>query len=151
MTTKTDYINQIANDLIYDESIRSGIYKSKSSPDSPYQEFYHHAHGDLLPDDYRYTMIYDIINSLNNTDNLENYDDLSELEQLIPTYTSDLLNWIASNNTRHTYVDDFREEFGPQSTIIKEISGGYLMELQETYNLITNYLDENCDNDDDDN
>src|SRR5574343_959615 len=136
---KEELIKSILNDMTYDESIRDGIWKHKTDT---YSDFFHHCHSDMLPDDYRYKMIHDILA------NMESYDDEYELlESLIPVYTSDLLNWLSSNNTRYTYCDEFKEEYGisDEKSTIDLISCGYMMELNEVYYLIMEWLDENSE------
>lgn len=132
-------VRKILKGMEYKEDIRNGIWVNN---DQTYQEFFHHCHSDMLPDDHRYRMIHDILA------NMESYDDEYELlESLIPVYTSDLLNWLSSNNTRYTYCDEFKEEYGisDERSIIDLISGGYYQELQEVYDLIVEWLDENTD------
>ena len=122
-------VRKILKGMEYKEDIRNGIWVNN---DQTYQEFFHHCHSDMLPDDHRYRMIHDILA------NMESYDDEYELlESLIPVYTSDLLNWLSSNNTRYTYCDEFKEEYGisDERSIIDLISGGYYMELNEVHYL----------------
>jgi len=135
---KMELIKEILNGMEY-KDIRNGIWINTNDT---YQEFFHHTHGDMLPDDFRYKMIHDVLS------NMDDYEDHYELlESLIPVYTSDLLNWLSSNNTRYTYCDEFKEEYGisDEKSIIDLISGGYMMELNEVYYLIVEWLDENIE------
>jgi len=135
---KIELIKEILNGMEY-KDIRNGIWINTNDT---YQEFFHHAHGDMLPDDFRYKMIHDVLS------NMDDYADEMELiESLIPVYTSDLLNWLSSNNNRYTYCDEFKDEYGisDERSIIDLISGGYMMELQEVYDLIVEWLNDNCE------
>lgn len=135
---KMELIKEILNGMEY-KDIRNGIWINTNDT---YQEFFHHVHGDMLPDDFRYKMIHDVLS------NMDDYEDHYELlESLIPVYTSDLLNWLSSNNTRYIYCDEFKEEYGisDERSVIDLISGGYMMELNEVYYLIVEWLDENTD------
>lgn len=135
---KMELVKEILSDMEY-KNIRDGIWTHKSDK---YTDFFHHAHADLLPDDYRYRMIHDLLC------NMEEYSDEMELiDSLVPIYTYDLMAWISSSNTRYTYCDEFKDEYGisDEKSIIDLISGGYMMELMEVLNLINEWLDENTD------
>ena len=136
---KMELVKSILSDMVYDETIRSGIWKHKSDT---YQEFFHHAHGDMLPDDFRYTMIHDILCNMVDDDGDE--DPIDMLDSLVPIYSSDLLAWISSNLTRISYCDQYQDEFDGSALKLTEIiTGGYFEELQEVYYLINEWLDEN--------
>ena len=132
-------VREILKGMEYKEDIRNGIWVN-NNPD--YQELFFYVHDGMLPDDFRYKMIHDVLS------NMDDYADEMELiESLIPVYTSDLLNWLSSNNNRYTYCDEFKDEYGisDERSIIDLISGGYYQELQEVYDLIVEWLDENTD------
>ena len=131
-------VREILKGMEY-KDIRNGIWINTNDT---YQEFFHHCHADMLPDDFRYKMIHDILC------NISEYDDEIELiDSLVPIYTYELLQWLASTNTRYTYCDEFKEECGvsDDKSTIDLISGGYMMELNEVYYLINEWLDENIE------
>ena len=135
-----ELIQDILKGMEYDKSIRSGIWKNNNYA---YQEFFHHAHGDMMPDDIRYVMIHDLLS------NMDQYDDEYEMiDNLIPVYTSDLMAWISSHNTRYGYVDQYVESCGHADSVINDISGGYAEELHEVYNLIMEWINEHIEGDD---
>jgi hypothetical protein len=92
------------------------------------------AHGDLLPDDYRYAFIQDALEAIVNSD------DLDDIEIDADTYTSDLIDWLGSRNSRYSYVDDAIENFGKSDTIIDDIRSGQLVEKREVLDAIINEL-----------
>jgi hypothetical protein len=117
---------------------------------TPYQDFYHHAHGsDLLPDDHRYTMIHSILSAIgeelfNDPDlTLSDIDPVELIDPLVPVYNHDLLSWLSSHNSRYTYVDEAIQELGKRESIIDDIMSGYFMELEETYYLIIDWINTN--------
>ena len=122
------------------KDIRNGIWINTNET---YQEFFHHVHGDMLPDDFRYKMIHSILQEMDDT---EEYEDL-DIDNLIPIYTNELIGWLDSNITRLSYCDEYLEEYVVISDTISLLSGGYMMELQEVYYLIVEWLDENTDED----
>jgi len=144
MMNKQEFTTRILNNMIYDESIRSGIYKCK---DDTYQDLMHFAHGDMLPDDFRYKMIHDSLCIIADDDYDE--DDVNEsLDSHIPVYTNDLMRWLSSSNSRYSYVDEAISEFGKGDSIINDIMIGYYQELSEVFYLVNEWIDDNFDEDD---
>jgi hypothetical protein len=140
---KKELIKSILSEMVYDESIRNGIWKHKTDT---YQEFFHHAHGDFMPDDHRYKMIHDV---LCNMDDDDDQDPIDMLDSLVPIYSNDLLAWVSSNLTRIGYCNDYQDEFeGSALKLTEIIIGGYFQELQEVYELINEWLSENSEEDD---
>lgn len=131
-------VRKILKGMEYKEDIRNGIWVNN---DKTYQEFFHHCHSDMLPDDHRYRMIHSILQEM---DDIEEYEDLN-VDDLIPIYTNDLIGWLDSSISRLSYCDDYLQEFGEISDTISLLSGGYMMELNEVYYLIMEWLDENTD------
>lgn len=138
---KQELIKEILSDMVYDETIRNGIWKHQTDT---YQDFYHHAHGDMLPDDHRYKMIHDILCAMSEYDDLEDINSLEMLDSLVPVYTNDLLQWVSSLGSRYTYVDESVEEYGhSEQGFTGDLMQGYLCELQEVYDLISEWLNDN--------
>lgn len=82
------------------------------------------AHGDLMPDDWRYQFIVDALAAI-----AEGVDD-SEIEADI--YNADLLRWVSSNLRRISYCDDAAEEYGAVG-LIPTLSAGQVAERREVY------------------
>jgi len=85
-------------------------------------ELCHAAHGDFMPDDWRYEMIQDALTELAESDE----PDAWNIEP--PIYTFDLLKWLSSNLNRVAYCDDAAGEFGAVSGIVGTVSLGYTEE-----------------------
>ena len=130
-------VREILKGMEY-KDIRNGIWINTNET---YQEFFHHAHGDMLPDDFRYRMIHSILQEM---DDNEEYEDLN-IDDLIPIYTYELTSWLESNISRLSYCDDYLQEYGEVNDTISLLLGGYMMELNEVYYLINEWLDENTD------
>ena len=138
---KMELIKEILKGMEY-KDIRSGIWINTNDT---YQEFFHFAHGDMLPDDFRYKMIHDVLCNMDEDDE----DPIDMLESLIPINSSDLLAWISSNLNRIGYCDDYQDQYDGSALKLTEIiTGGYFEELQEIYELINEWLDEKSEEDD---
>lgn len=141
---KSELIAKILGNMYYDESIRNGIWKCK---DDTYQELMHYAHGDMLPDDFRYQMIHDVLVNMSED---EDADSMDVCDQCVPIYISELMSWLLSRNDRYTFVDEAIEQYGKGDSIISDISAGYLLECIEVYDLINQWIDEHLDDEGDD-
>lgn len=95
------------------------------------------AHGDMLPEDYRFNYIVESLEKI-----AEDYDEES-IEADI--YDSDLSGWFASHSHRIGYCDQFVEDFGlPEAKnfkIINIVAGGQYMEKTEVYRSVLNSLE----------
>lgn len=98
------------------------------------------AHGQVLPDDYKYSLIVESLQSIR---------DGSEDDQYIEpdTYSMDRLEWLASDLRRTQYVDQAIEDFGLDSSIgiIELIGWGQLIEKQEIFNSVLSSLQDRID------
>lgn len=101
----------------------------------------HQAHGDFLPDDYRYEFIVEALSAFVETDDDANVDDMREAIDNIEAdiYTFDLLKWLASNLQRPGMVDEAVSEMGHSDMgIVGDIMLGQMAEKHETaYQLLT--------------
>jgi hypothetical protein len=98
----------------------------------------HAAHGDMLPDDERYKMIYSCVEAL------ENDEPISAIEP--PIYTRELLDWLGSRLDRQSYCDEAMSEgFGGGDSIMDIIRAGWCQELCEVGNAIESWLETNSE------
>jgi hypothetical protein len=88
------------------------------------------AHGDFLPDDWRYEFISDSLRALSDFDD---QDEAMESATEASIYTHELLQWLASNLTRPTYCDDAISELGEFKDTVQLISAGQYMERSEVF------------------
>ena len=135
--SKDVLVRKILSGMEY-KDIRNGIWINTNDT---YQEFFHHAHGDMLPDDFRYKMIHSILQEMDDNDEYEDLD----IDNLTPIYTYELVAWLDSSISRLSYCDQYLEEYGEISDTISLLLGGYMMELNEVYYLINEWLDENIE------
>lgn len=102
----------------------------------------HAAHGDMLPDDWKYKMIADLASSLAELDDDATQDAIEraiyELEA--PVYTAQLVDWLGSGG-RISYADEVLEDGGAK-TITDLMQAGYQRELAEVANLLCDALAE---------
>jgi hypothetical protein len=100
------------------------------------------AHGDMLPDDWRYTLISRVAGLM---EDAEDVHDLSgEVMDLADVYTSDLCDWLGSRTSRVGYVDEARESglCGSDTDTGAMLGLGQGMELAEIYGLLLEALEE---------
>lgn len=93
------------------------------------------AHGDMLPDDYRYEFIEEALDAI-----AECEGPADEIQLEADIYTHYLLKWLASRSDRYSFVDDAVADYGvpePFDTI-KVIAWGQLREKEEVlYSVIS--------------
>lgn len=105
-------------------------------------ELVYAAHGDFLPDDWRYSIIQDALEMIADSDDPE--DAAGEFaDGAVDAYTSDRLAWLSSNLNRAGYCDDAAREFGAREEpdIIAAIGLGQYYEANEVYFLVLQALD----------
>jgi hypothetical protein len=98
-------------------------------------ELCHKAHGDMLPDDWRYSFIVEALALISESANPRD----ERLEADI--YTHELTSWLHSRADRHGYCDEFRDEFGEPDNTFNLLQGGQYMEKQEVYHSVLSSLE----------
>lgn len=106
------------------------------------------AHGDMLPDDYKYRMISEIADSLieNNPDDWD--ESRHEIvDGLVDVYNMDRLRWLASDLCRASYCDDAAEEgyIGSEASMFERIGVGQYQEYQEIFDAVVEGLTEQAE------
>ena len=104
-------------------------------------ELAHHAHGDMMPDDWRYEFIREALLAIDDCDS----DDEDEIRDYVmeiepDIYTGRLLAWLASSVSRLNHVDEYREEYGFDGPTGSAIMGGQALEKQEVGDLVIDFL-----------
>jgi len=96
------------------------------------------AHGDMMPDDFKYQFICEALQAISETDDI---DDIC-LEP--DCYNRDLLKWVSSNLTRASYVDEAVEEIGYKD-FYNSLAIGQLREKDEVLYSVRASLEEICE------
>lgn len=103
------------------------------------------AHGDMLPDDWRYSMIRGAVEWIAETD-----DDIEGCypfaDGFVPVYNSERIAWLASHLNRSAYVDDAVSEYGVDPShdgfsVTQTIGLGIYAEAAEVYSAVYNAMD----------
>jgi hypothetical protein len=104
----------------------------------------HKAHGDMLPDDWRYDTIHSALLDIAQADEDEDLNDLgSEFADEADIYNSDLVKWVGSHGSRAGYVDEVIAEFGDVGRDFYHILRmGQYMERGEVFGLVLQVLAE---------
>lgn len=112
----------------------------------------HQAHGDMMPDDWRYSIIRDCLVSIGDAGDDASADDMRDqatewADSDVDVYNTTLANWLASHSHRGCYTDDAIEEFGfdAKRGIFGAIAIGQMLERQEVYNTLIDELEKLAD------
>jgi hypothetical protein len=112
-------------------------YTWKDEAPQELRELIQKAHGNMLPNDYRYNFVVESLEAI-----AEDREDSIEAD----IYNRDLLNWLSSHLDRSAYCDQYVEEYGGIDTknfnIINVISGGQYLEKLEVYHSVLHSLEE---------
>ena len=100
-----------------------------------------HDNGNSFPDDWHYQFIFEALDALANQDDVD--DARCSMEADI--YTSDLTDWLGSQNSRYAYVDQAIEETGKGDSIIQDLQAGQLLEKLEVFDAVAGFLSEMAD------
>lgn len=93
------------------------------------------AHGDFMPDDWKYEFIQDALRHIADGQT----DELPDLDAIYP-YTADRLRWIGSNLNRPSYCDEAMEECGKPADTLTLIAWGMQKELEEVHSRVLEFL-----------
>ena len=95
------------------------------------------AHGDMLPDDYRYRFIVQALDAL---EEAEDVDEAGQDWEFEP-YLARLADWLGSHNHRFSYCDDWADEMGQPEDTYHLLAGGHLQERLEALDLVRGSLE----------
>jgi hypothetical protein len=106
----------------------------------------HKAHGDMMPDDHRYSMIEDVVDAISESSEDDINDVIYSIEA--PIYTSELTEWLNSRADRTGYCDEAIEEYGGKlDGVVHVMQLGYMAEFEEVFGLVVSALEELADDD----
>lgn len=103
------------------------------------------AHGDMLPDDYRYRFISEafdrIADAISGTDRTELGDEFADD---VDVYTSSLCQWLGSHLDRLGYCDEAVEEglISEDSDMARRLAIGQYMERREVFEYVASAVEE---------
>ncbi len=104
------------------------------------QELVYSAHGNYLPDDWRYEKIQEALEFLAESDDSSYIGEFCD--QAVDIYTAARLQWLSSKLDRASYCDEAAEEFGCEGGIIDRIGLGQYAEAAEIFGLVIQALEE---------
>ena len=110
--------------------------KTKDGFPAELQELCMHAHGDMFPDDWRYTFIEESLIALSENENSE--DVILEAD----IYTHELTSWLNSRADRCQYCDEATDNYGPSGTMFELLQNGQAYEKEEVLGLVRQWLEE---------
>ncbi|MGE0881897.1 MAG: hypothetical protein AB7O61_24860 [Acidimicrobiia bacterium] len=107
------------------------------------------AHGDMLPDDWRYDAIHSALSHIADSD-AETRDDLHDeqsqfADSNVDTYNGARTAWLGSHLSRIGYVNEATETFGPSDDVMQSIGMGQYMESEEVFASVVDSLSDRLD------
>lgn len=96
----------------------------------------HKAHGNYLPDDYRYRFTYEALDALSTCE------DPGDVSMEPDVYTNQLTGWLHSNANRIYYLNAALQEFGPFNEGFDLLSAAQLLEKDEVLSIVRQYLED---------
>ena len=139
---------QEAHDALETRTRDDGERFTTTRDDAPewVRDLVYRAHGDFLPDDWRYERIHDALAFISDN-GYESGDDARDAaheyaDQSVDVYTGARLQWVASNLQRPAYADDAADDFGADGMGITERLGlGQYAEALEVFSLVVDALE----------
>lgn len=129
---------------------KTTYYRLKDGSPEWMKEIVYHAHGSMLPDDYRYSWIQDACGAIHDAGEDGDLDDTCySFADGVDVYNSALLAWVGSNLTRMGYVDEAMDESAPKD-LASALQMGQYKERLEVFELVKEGLQEYLDNLDED-
>jgi len=110
------------------------------------------CHGDMFPDDFRYKTIYDLLGVTGDLESImsEDLEDISHelVDGQVDVYTSDLTKWLNSRDDRVYYLTEAIEEYDLKDGF-KALMTAQYMEIEEIFNLLTQWILDFADEEED--
>lgn len=142
MIRTTDFraIQAIASTILaaFEQSTRkdgSTFWALTDEARQQWQDLMHHAHADMLPDDWRYELIRRALDALANADT----EDEARDSLVLDVYTSELTDWLHSHDARLNYVDQAVSEYG-HDRLFYDLQRGQFIELEEVFAILVQEL-----------
>lgn len=95
------------------------------------RDMVYEAHGDMLPDDYRYGFVVAALDLLRESLVADEARDMIEADP----YTGQLLQWVASNLSRTGYVDEAMDDMGVKG-FVPALAVGQWLERCEVFDVV---------------
>jgi hypothetical protein len=123
---------------------RTEYYTLKDHNNDTLVDLVRECHFDMLPNDTSYNLIVRVIDAIKETLEFSVEIDeecyLQDLDIESDIYNADLINWLASNLTRSTFVDDAMANYGC-SDCFNALSTGQWLEMEAIKAIIIDYIE----------
>jgi hypothetical protein len=138
--TIQELAQQYADIFIYKKRENGESFIALRKDDETLTTLIRNAHGDMLPDDYKYEYVH---NALEAITQCELEDDIIDISMEPDCYNSDLLKWLSSNLTRSNYVDETVLNFG-YSSLFQTLMLAQQLEREEVLHSVVESLTAIC-------
>ena len=95
------------------------------------QEIIRRAHGDMLPDNFKYKMIFEVSSNLRDLD-MRDFEEFQP-EELADVYTHQLTAWLASHTARTEYANESLDMAGPGAPMFDILLTAQGLEYREVF------------------
>lgn len=105
------------------------------------------AHGDMMPDDWKYSALQSALEFIADTDSTDDVEEIRDgisewADGMVDVYDFNLKTWLTSHGDRQGYVDEAVSEFGhSENEIIGDITLGQFAEYEEVCHLALTFLE----------
>jgi len=100
-----------------------------------------HEAGNMLPDDFRYSLIKEAAGAIHDAGDSTDLDDAcAEFADAVEVYTSRLCAWAASHSYRSGYCDDAMVEYGKPESLSQLLMWGQAIERRDVFESVLSSL-----------
>lgn len=126
-------------------TLRDGAAGGDWESGHPLRAAIREAHGDMLPDDYKYRFVVESLRAIVNHDG-----DIDEAREHIEADINhaDLLKWLSSHIERAGYVDEYVDDYfglGQPDSIMQVIQCGQWLEKTEVFDIVARYVEDEAE------
>lgn len=100
-----------------------------------------HDGGNMMPDDFRYSLIKESAGAIHDAGDSTDLDDAyAEFSDAVEVYTSRLCAWAASHSYRSGYCDDAMVEYGKPESLSQLLMWGQAIERRDVFESVLSSL-----------
>jgi hypothetical protein len=117
------------------------IWVTKDNRPDWLYDLIHEAHGDMLPDDYKYEFVVDALGTIEEYGDEDDY--FEGIDASVDVYTSALTKWLASHIERTYYLNEAIKEYsGEKDTSVDFLMVAQFKEREEVFYSVLQSLKE---------
>jgi hypothetical protein len=114
------------------------FWKTKDERPQELHDLIMEAHGDMMPDDYRYEFIESSLSIIAESEDPD--ESIDQVDESVDIYTHELIDWLGSRTDRYGFVDEAVEDMGHGDSITDDITRGQMKEREEVHSSVLQSL-----------